>query len=106
LDITHQDWFIDVNTRFGQFVDLDGLLKTGQDLVSNPENWASVAGGVWQAGVGIANGLTAALIVLILSLYFLSALKTIKRAFYMLVPRSGRAKVMDITEQVTKSVGG
>ena len=105
-DITHQDWFIDVNSRFGQFVDFDGLLKTGQELVGNPENWASVAGGVWQAGVGIANGLTAALIVLILSLYFLSALKTIKRAFYSLVPRSGRAKVMDITEQVTKSVGG
>lgn len=105
-DITNQEWFKDINTRFGQFIDFDGLLQTGQDIVSKPENWASVAGGVWQAGVGIANGLTATLIVLILSLYFLAALKTIKRAFYLLVPRSGRAKVMDITEQVTKSVGG
>lgn len=105
-DITQQDWFRDLNSRFGKFVDFDGLLSTGQDLVSRPENWAQVAGGVWQAGVGIANGLTAALIVLILTLYFLASLKTIKRAFYSLVPRSGRAKVMDITEQVTKSVGG
>ncbi|GAB2562674.1 AI-2E family transporter [Leucobacter ruminantium] len=105
-DITQQDWFRDLNSRFGEFVDFDGLLSTGQDLVSRPENWAQVAGGVWQAGVGIANGLTAALIVLILTLYFLASLKTIKRAFYSLVPRSGRAKVMDITEQVTKSVGG
>ena len=105
-DITHQQWFVDVNEQFGQFIDFDGLLKMGQDLVSRPENWAQVAGGVWQAGIGIANGLTAALIVLILTLYFLASLRVIKRAFYSLVPRSGRSKVIDITEQVTKSVGG
>ncbi|PRI10594.1 AI-2E family transporter [Leucobacter massiliensis] len=105
-DITRQQWFLDVDERFGRFVDFDGLLKMGQDFVGNPENWAQFAGGVWQAGIGIANGLTAALIVLILTLYFLASLRTIKRAFYSLVPRSGRAKVMDITEQVTKSVGG
>lgn len=105
-DITQQQWFADVNERFGKFIDFDGLLKIGQDIVSKPENWAQVAGGVWQAGIGIANGLTAGLIVLILTLYFLASLQSIKRAFYSLVPRSGRAKVMDITEQVTKSVGG
>lgn len=105
-DVTQQQWYLDINERFGQFIDFNGLLKTGQDLVSDPGNWAQVAGGVWQAGIGIANGLTAALIVLILTLYFLASLRTIKRAFYSLVPRSGRAKVMDITEQVTKSVGG
>lgn len=105
-DITHQQWFLDLNERFGQFVDFDGLLQMGQNLVSKPENWAQVAGGVWQAGIGIANGLTAGLIVLILTLYFLASLQSIKRAFYSLVPRSGRAKVIDITEQVTKSVGG
>lgn len=105
-EITSQDWFDDVQRNFGKYVDLDGLLQTGQDLVSNPGNWAQVAGGVWQAGIGIANGLTAGLIVLILSLYFLASLRSIKRAFYSLVPNSGRAKVMDITEQVTKSVGG
>lgn len=105
-DITHQQWFFDLNERFGQFVDFDGLLQMGQNLVSKPENWAQVAGGVWQAGIGIANGLTAGLIVLILTLYFLASLQSIKRAFYSLVPRSGRAKVIDITEQVTKSVGG
>lgn len=105
-DVTTQQWFMDLNENFGRFVDFDGLLTMGQDLVSKPENWAQVAGGVWQAGIGIANGLTAGLIVLILTLYFLASLRTIKRAFYSLVPRTGRAKVMDITEQVTKSVGG
>ncbi|SDQ21061.1 AI-2E family transporter [Leucobacter chromiiresistens] len=105
-DIMRQPWFEDLNERFGKFIDFDQLLAIGQDFVSNPENWAQVAGGVWQAGIGVANGLTAGLIVLILTLYFLASLRSMKRAFYSLVPRSGRAKVMDITEQVTKSVGG
>lgn len=105
-DITSKSWYKDINERFGQYVDFQALLKSGQDLISRPENWTQVAGGVWQAGMGIANGLTAALIILILSLYFLSSMRSIKRGFYTLVPRSGRAKVIDITEQVAGSVGG
>ncbi|GAA1575731.1 putative transport protein [Leucobacter aridicollis] len=105
-NLTNEQWYKDVNDRFGEFVDFNSILKMGQDFIGKPSNWASVAGGVWQAGIGIANGLTAGLIVLILSLYFLSSLRTIKRGFYSIVPRSGRAKVIDITEQVTKSVGG
>lgn len=105
-DLTDQQWFMDINSRFGTFIDFDGLIGMGRDLVSKPENWAQLAGGVWQAGIGIANGLTAALIILILTLYFLASLHTIKRAFYTLVPKTSRAKVIDITEQVTKSIGG
>lgn len=105
-NLTSEQWYKDINARFGEFVDFNALLSMGQDFIGKPSNWASVAGGVWQAGIGIANGLTATLIVLILSLYFLSSLRTIKRGFYSVVPRSGRAKVIDITEQVTKSVGG
>ena len=105
-NLTSEEWFKDINARFGDFIDFPAMLQMGQDFIGKPSNWASVAGGVWQAGIGIANGLTAAVIVLILSLYFLSSLRTIKRGFYSVVPRSGRAKVIDITEQVTKSVGG
>ncbi|WP_336652187.1 MULTISPECIES: AI-2E family transporter [unclassified Leucobacter] len=105
-DLNNQPWFIDINHRFGDFIDFDGLLKMGQNFIADPQNLAQMAGGVWQAGIGIANGLTAGLIVLILTLYLLASLRSVKRAFYSLVPRSGRAKVIDITEQVTKSVGG
>lgn len=101
-----QEWFDEIQDRFGEFVDLEGLLRSAQDIVGSPENWAQVAGGVWQAGVGIATGITATIIILVLTLYFLSSLSTIKRGFYLLVPRSTRAKVIDITEQVTESIGG
>lgn len=105
-DIVNQDWYRTLNANFGEYVDFPGLLHTAQDFVGKPENWAQVAGGVWQAGIGIANGLTAGLIVLILSLYFLASLQATKRAFYSIMPRSNRARVIDITEQITKSVGG
>ena len=106
VDVQNQEWFLFLQKSFGQYVDFDGLLGMAQDFVARPENWAQVAGGVWQAGVGIANGLTAMLVVLILSLYFLASLQGTKRAFYSVVSRSNRAKVIDITEQITKSVGG
>lgn len=105
-EVYSEEWFNDLEDRFGQFVDFSALLQMGQEFISEPSNWASVAGGVWQAGLGIVNGLTAALIVLILSLYFLASMRSIKRGFYSIVPRSNRAKVIDITEQVTKSIGG
>lgn len=105
-DIQNQGWYRDINARFGEFIDFNQILKMGQDFASDPSHIASVAGGVWQAGIGIANGLTATLIVLILSLYFLASLPAMKRAFYAVVARSRRARVIDITEQVTRSVGG
>ncbi len=105
-DILNQEWYQALKERFGQYIDFDELLKTAQSFVASPDNWAQVAGGVWQAGIGIANGVTAGLIVLILSLYFLASLQATKRAFYSIMPRSSRARVIDITEQITKSVGG
>lgn len=106
VDIQDQKWYLDLEQRFGQYLDFGGLLQAGQDLIGKPENWAQLAGGVWQAGIGVANGVTAAIIVLILSLYFLSSLHTTKRAFYSVISRSKRARVIDITEQITASVGG
>ncbi len=106
VDVQHQEWYSVLEDRFGQFIDFGGLLTTAQDLIGKPENWAQLAGGVWQAGIGIANGVTATIVVLILSLYFLSSLQTTKRAFYSVIARSDRAKVIDITEQITTSVGG
>lgn len=106
VDVKHQEWYLGLEERFGAVIDLDGLLTQGQTIVANPDNWAQVAGGLWQAGIGIANAVTATLIVLILSLYFLSSLQATKRAFYRMFARSNRVRVIDITEQISASVGG
>lgn len=65
----------------------------------------SIGGGVLQASIGIATGLFGAVIILILTLYFVSSLHTMKRGIYQLVPASKRGTFIDISEQVIESVG-
>lgn len=105
-NINEQDWYALLVERFGNLIDFPGILDMARDFVSKPDNWAQFAGGVLQAGVGIANALAAGLIVLILTLYFLASLPAMKRGLYLTTPRSSRAQVIDITEQVTVSIGG
>ncbi|MDO4240994.1 MAG: AI-2E family transporter [Microbacteriaceae bacterium] len=105
-DMSRQPWYQDLVESTRHFVDLDRMLDDGRKFVSDPHNITTVAGGVLQAGVGILNGFAAFIVVLILSLYFLASMRSLKYGFYMLVPKSKRARVIDITEQVTESVGG
>jgi predicted PurR-regulated permease PerM len=44
--------------------------------------------------------------VVALTLYFLSSLSSMKRAFYALAPARNRARLEDLTERITASVGG
>ncbi|MBB4070940.1 AI-2E family transporter [Canibacter oris] len=101
-----EEWFIDLKQRFAYYVDFEVMLEKARDVINDQKNWFSVAGGVLQIAGTIANGVTAAIIVLILSLYFLASLRSMKRGFYSLTPLSKRARVIDITEQVADSVGG
>lgn len=54
---------------------------------------------------GIAAGAFGGIIVLILTLYFVGSLASIKRGLYQLVPATKRAKFIDIAEQIMESVG-
>ncbi len=65
----------------------------------------SIGGGILQAGIGVATAAFGAIVVLILTLYFTSSLNRMKRGMYQLVPASRREKFVDISEQVTSSVG-
>src|SRR5690606_849726 len=55
--------------------------------------------------VAVASGAFGAVIVLILMLYFIASLASIKRGLYQLVPATKREKFIGITEQITDSVG-
>ncbi|GGA73773.1 AI-2E family transporter [Pseudoclavibacter endophyticus] len=69
------------------------------------DNIGIIGGGVLQVGVSIVSSVFGMLIVFILTLYFVSSMNSIKRVFYQLTPASGRARVADLTEQITGSVG-
>lgn len=68
-------------------------------------NIGTITGGVFQTVFTIATGAFGIVIVLILTLYFVASLSSIKRGLYQLVPATKREKFIDIAEQISKSVG-
>lgn len=83
---------------------------TYDDVVSNVtgffnDNLANITTGVLTTVFTIATGAFGGVIVLILTLYFVASLASIKRGLYQLVPATRREKFIDISEQITDSVG-
>ena len=72
---------------------------------SNSEALGGVFGGVLSVGSVIANGLFGTLIILVLTLYFLASLPSMKAWAYRLAPRSRRRRVEQLSEEITSSVG-
>ena len=68
-------------------------------------NLETITTGVLSTAITVAGGLFGGLIVLILMLYFVASLSSIKRAMYQLVPATKREKFIDISEQISTSVG-
>lgn len=69
------------------------------------KNLATITQGVVNTIFTIAGGAFGGVIVLILTLYFVSSLSSIKRGLYQLIPATKREKFIDISEQITHSVG-
>lgn len=82
-----------------------------EDALNGLQNWLAtldytqIGGGVLTVGIGIATGATGAVIVLILTIYFVSSLTSLKRGIYRMVPASKRPTFIDLAEQVSKAVG-
>lgn len=81
-----------------------------QKFLSDPTRIAQIGGGALQIGTGIATGIatgiSGGLIVLVLTLYFLATLPSMKSGLLRLAPARDRRSVDRITEQITESVGG
>ncbi|WP_434993856.1 AI-2E family transporter [Arthrobacter sp. Ld5] len=72
---------------------------------ANSEAVGGIFGGVLGVGTVIVNGLFGALVILVLALYFLASLPGMKKWAYRLAPRSRRARVEVLSEEITRSVG-
>ncbi|MBI5160076.1 MAG: AI-2E family transporter [Micrococcales bacterium] len=85
------------------WLDLDQVYGQAQDWIR--KNTDSITNGVIGTATSIATGAFGVLIVLILTLYFVSSLSSIKRGLYQLVPASKRERFTDIAEQISAAVG-
>jgi len=65
----------------------------------------TIGGSIIALGGALIAGFTGAFIVLILTIYFTASTPSLKKAVYQLVPASKRDRFIDLSEQVTDSVG-
>jgi predicted PurR-regulated permease PerM len=95
------------NDRIAALDERFGLLERVQDALDDPQRIGlGAAGGVLGVGRAVFGFFASTLIVFIVTLYFLSNLPSIKATAYRLVPRSRRARVGLLTDEILSRVGG
>ena len=97
-----EKWFEQLQRQFPTVVNQENINNVVHWLQSNVGN---ITSGILQTGIGIASGIFGVIIVIILTIYFTASLPNIKRASYLLVPASKRARFADLADQITDSVG-
>lgn len=106
IDIQNSPWFHRLIELSGDNAIYDGVLDQVRAWLSNPSNLLAIGGGAFAVGSGLVNGVAGALIVLVLTLYFLASLQSMKDAVVRLAPAYARPKTVQLTDQLTESVGG
>ena len=96
------DFFVNIEEQFHV---RERIEEEVNKFFTNADALGGVFGGVLSVGTVIANGLFGALIILVLTLYFLSSLPSMKKWGYRLAPRSRRRRVQALSEEITGSVG-
>ncbi len=88
---------------------LNGSISTATEnainYLTDSTNWPGLVGGVLQVGIGAATGAVGFLVVVILSIYFMASIESMKQYVSKLVSASKRERFMELTDQVTYSVG-
>ncbi|QAY71957.1 AI-2E family transporter [Agromyces protaetiae] len=84
---------------------LDKQIQDALTWLSDFGHLASLGGGVLAVGAGIAGGFTGVVIVLILMLYFMASLRSMEKYSARFVPASSRKKYLELTGEITDSVG-
>lgn len=101
--VTQTQWVSTAQRSLPDWIDLNTIINNSGEWLK--ANVATIGGGIFSVGIGLASGVTGFLIILILTLYFVASLGSMKRGLYRLVPASKRARFSDIAEQITASVG-
>lgn len=98
------------NSTLRRLDDQYGIVTTVQEEMSkrvkDQNLWTSLFGGFFGAGKAVLSGFFSAFTVLVLTLYFLASLPTVKASAYRMVPRSRRQRVTFLSEEITRRVGG
>lgn len=101
-DFMDSQFFQDLDEEFGVRDMVNNELTR---FVSDSANITGLFGGIFGVGTVIANTGFSILIIFVLTLYFLASLPAIKYWSYRMAPRSRRARVEYLGEEITSSIG-
>ncbi|TDQ45881.1 AI-2E family transporter [Actinorugispora endophytica] len=82
------------------------ILRRLEDAVVDPDFGRQVFGGLVGVGQIVVNSVAATFTVLVLTLFFMSSLPGITEVSYRLVPRSRRAGVRELGDEILERIGG
>ncbi|WP_067813931.1 AI-2E family transporter [Actinomadura kijaniata] len=97
---------LQTNRRIAEWDRRYRLLEQAQAKISDAKFQESLAKHALDVGKQALSGTFQLLTVLILTLYFLSSLPQIKTFFYQLAPRSRRARVALLGDEILERIGG
>lgn len=102
-DLENQGWFLDLDGQFNGYPLI--LLEWVRLTSSDPNLWITLGGGALRIGADIINGSFGVLLVVVITLYFVASLDSMKQALYELVSGSKRDTFAEIAEEIFDSIG-
>ncbi len=102
------EW-LDLLTKSKTLNELDNkyhFIQKAQDYIQDPALAQRAFGGILGVGKVVAGALFNTFTILVLTLYFLASLPSVKRAAYSLVPSTRRTRVSILGDEVLGRVGG
>ncbi|TDC98148.1 AI-2E family transporter [Actinomadura sp. 7K507] len=94
------------NETLAEWDERYGLLDRAEQTVNSPDFQNTLTDTATGIGKVAINGVFQTVTILILTLYFLSSLPQIKTFFYRLAPRSRRARVALLGDEILDRIGG
>lgn len=97
-DLRHHKTIAHLDAKYHVLSGLERRLK-------RPDFVTDSFGGVFNVGLTVLNAVVTTVIVIILMIYFLAALPTVKRALYSLAPGTRRERVGQLGDEILRRVG-
>ena len=100
-------WLDDLqsNKQVQKLDDQYDVIAKARDYIENGDFGQKVFGGALGVGLKVLSAVANSLIVIVLMIYFLASLPSIKHAAYSLAPASKRHRVSDLGDKIIRSTG-